>query len=550
MGQDIKARGGIGRREAAPTGPMYTENGGSNIRLAILAPEVQGDIPDYLPLYIQGLLNNNIKKFSAINLIDRQNLNRIISEQNIAASGRFSDKDFVSIGNLTNTQYFLFGTIQKLSGNRYSLQLSVTEASTGVRKANFMKDGAPAQFEGNGTILNEATAELLEQLGIHLTTAGKQALLAGNTSMVLAEAGLARGITAQAGGSEVNALFNFAQAITFDPSQFEALSRLNTLSSSISGGTISQRIVNDIQSRDQWIQAFKETARFFNNHPPFEIIFDPNLIQIGETDFAKRTATLGMRIKLNASEAGFSALNALLEGLERTGRRDAWGFSGWPFIDVSPKTSGTVVFGGKRSFSFKVEISLINEKNKSLGKNSVILNTEAIKLSAGDTKIQLPNIVEGIVSFSNIKAEDLTPVLTIVIVAVNGIPSRVLNTSGYMKIDTGDLEKRNIFPQLGHSDMVSSVAFSPDGRQVISGSTDRMICFWNIIIGKEIAQFVSFTDGEWVVITPDGYYKASSNGDKYLNVSVDNNVYGIDQYREIYHKPQIIEARLQGESAP
>jgi hypothetical protein len=92
-------------------------------------------VPGYLPLYIQGLLNNNINKFSKIVLIDRQNLSRIIAEQNLAANGRYSDNDFVKIGNLTNKQYFLFGTVQKLSGNRYSLQLSVTEASTGVRKA-------------------------------------------------------------------------------------------------------------------------------------------------------------------------------------------------------------------------------------------------------------------------------------------------------------------------------------------------------------------------------------------------------------------------------
>jgi hypothetical protein len=81
-----------------------------------------------------------------------------------------------------------------------------------VRKANFMKDGTAAQFEGNGAVVNEATAELLEQMGVQLTAAGKKALLAGNTSTVLAETGVARGITAQAGGAEVEALFNFAQA--------------------------------------------------------------------------------------------------------------------------------------------------------------------------------------------------------------------------------------------------------------------------------------------------------------------------------------------------
>jgi len=441
-GTVISARGALGRLETATSGPLFTGNGGENIRLAILAPQVQGEVPAYLPIYIQGLLNNNFNRYSAINLIDRQNLDRIISEQNLAASGSYSDNDFVKIGNLTNAQYFLFGTIQKLSGDRYSLQLSITDSSTGVRKANFMKDGPLTQLEGRGTLINEATADILAQLGIQLTEAGKQTLLAGNTSAVKAEAGLARGITAQAGGSEVEALFNFTQAITFDPSQIEALSRLNTLSSTISGGTISQRILNDIQARDIWLETFKETTRFFNDHPPFEIIFDPNLIQIGQTDYTKRTANIGMRIALDSSQAGFDALNALSEGLEKTGKRRDWGFSGWPLMDVSPKAMGTVVFGGKRSFSYKVDAALINENNKTIGNSSIILTTETINFSDGNIRVTPPTSVEGVVSFPNVKAEDLTPILTIVIVAVNGISSQELNASGYMKIETGDLEQR------------------------------------------------------------------------------------------------------------
>ncbi|MCL2759500.1 MAG: hypothetical protein FWD22_04750 [Treponema sp.] len=438
----ISARGAIGGLQATPTTPMFTGDGGRNIQLAVLAPDTHGDVPDYLPLYIQGLLNNNFSRFSNIRLIDRQNLNRIITEQNIAASGNYSDVDFVRMGNLTNAQFFLFGTIQRLPGNQFSLQLSVTEASSGIRRASFIKVGILAQLEGRGTLLNEATAELLSQLGIQLTDAGKQALLAGNMSTVQAEAGLARGITAQAGGSEVQALFNFAQAITFNPEQMEAASRLTSLSTTISGGTISQRIQNDLQARDSWIEAFKEATQFFNSHPPFEIIFDPNLIQIGETDFVKRTANLGMRIEVNPSEAGFNVLNTLLEGLERTGRRSAWGFAGWPFMELNPRTAGTVVFNGRRTFSYKVDVALVNENNKQLGRSSITLNTDIRNFSSGDKTIALPSSVAEIVSFLNVRAEDLTPTLTIVIVAVNGVSSNIINSTGYMKIETGNLQAR------------------------------------------------------------------------------------------------------------
>ncbi|WP_461255992.1 formylglycine-generating enzyme family protein [Treponema sp. R80B11-R83G3] len=447
----ISALGAIGGLKTSFTGPYYTGDGGKNIRIAVLAPEIQGDVPTYLPVYIQGLLNKNFTKFSAMVIIDRQNLNKIINEQDIGTNGRFSDKDYISIGKLTNAQYYLFGTIQKISGERYSLQLSVSDSGTGVSKARFMKDGFLAQIEGSGSLINEATADLLAQLGITLNDAGTLALLAGNSATVKAEAGLARGITAQAAGSQIEALFNFSQSIAFDPSQMEALARLNTLSSAISGGTLSQRIVNDIQARDRWLEAFKETTRFFNDHPPFEIIFDPNLVQEGVTDYVKRTANLAMRIALKPSEAGFNALNALLEGLEKTGKRKDWGFSGWPFLDINPKTPGTVVFAGKKSFSYKVDVTLLNEENKILGKGSITLNTKDLNFTSGDGKVFSPSGDMGMIRFPNVKAADLTSTLTIVIVAVNGIPSQKLNASGYMRIDAGDLGEQygNISGNIG-----------------------------------------------------------------------------------------------------
>jgi len=41
----------------------------------------------------------------------------------------------------------------------------------------------------------------------------------------------------------------------------------------------------------------------------------------------------------------------------------------------------------------------------------------------------------------------------------------------------------------GHTDMVMSVAFSPDGKKIVTGSVDKTVRIWDVATGKELHKF-------------------------------------------------------------
>jgi hypothetical protein len=120
------------------------------------------------------------------------------------------------------------------------------------------------------------------------------------------------------------------------------------------------------------------------------------------------------------------------------------------------------------------------------------------------------------------------------------------NTLKLWEVSSG----REIRSFTGHSSSVYAVAFSPDGKLALSGSNDGSTRLWQVQTGKEIAQMVAFKDGEWVTITPPGFYIASPNSDKYINVRVKGNqLRGIEDYKTLYHRPNnAIQLALQGET--
>ena len=113
--------------------------------------------------------------------------------------------------------------------------------------------------------------------------------------------------------------------------------------------------------------------------------------------------------------------------------------------------------------------------------------------------------------------------------------------------DAGSGKKIKTFS--GHAGFIQSLDFSINLGNFVSTSRDGTIRLWNIATGREIAQFITFTDGEWIVITPEGYFNASRNGAKHLNVRLGNKVFSIDSLYEKFFNPVYVASVLQGKKA-
>jgi TolB-like protein len=492
--------------------PRFDGDGGKGITLAVLQPAATGlqREEQYLTSFVQGILTSDLNRVTAMTIIDRQNLDRVIAEQ-VAAAGVTKDTADKKIGETTGADFVLTGELIRIRTGGYSLQLAVTELSTNERKASHTAAASVAGIE-RSTAVKDAAADILSQMGINLTEEGKKLLYGMEEKTVAAETALAKGLTAQRAASTpqttIETMSYLYQAQALDPSLLETAGRLAAYQAAVftapevtipelavpvytgnigadarnkiaayraQGEAIrkqqaylldQKKVLMDQQKtllakQRELIALLHETENFYEAHPPFEIIYDPALEQVGEVDFQKETVNLRFRIATTGT-ASLQVMRNIIDGLEsmRQGFRsinegldkiqpqlDTVNAAGREYA-VSPVSAGIQArdktMGDSWGFdkweqgkgrTFAIQAALYNDRGKRIASASVSLKNEIM-----GTSYTAPQNAIGFCTFQDVKVNDISDTLKITINRVNTVAVDNAANVGYIKISTGYTE--------------------------------------------------------------------------------------------------------------
>ncbi len=104
---------------------------------------------------------------------------------------------------------------------------------------------------------------------------------------------------------------------------------------------------------------------------------------------------------------------------------------------------------------------------------------------------------------------------------------------------------RGLCALVGHRHWITQIRFSADGRRIFTSSRDGTVKVWAANGCALLATLYTRGDGEWLLITPEGFFDTSSPaGADLLSVVRGRAVIGIDQVFQSLFNPDLVREKL------
>jgi WD40 repeat protein len=99
----------------------------------------------------------------------------------------------------------------------------------------------------------------------------------------------------------------------------------------------------------------------------------------------------------------------------------------------------------------------------------------------------------------------------------------------------------------GHRGSVNSVAFAASGKRVLSGGDDGSIKIWNAASGQLLVSLFARSDGEWLAMTPAGFFAASRGEADVVHVVRGQRLTLVAQIYDHLYRPDLVGEQLKGD---
>ncbi|MBC7930343.1 MAG: caspase family protein [Rubrivivax sp.] len=106
----------------------------------------------------------------------------------------------------------------------------------------------------------------------------------------------------------------------------------------------------------------------------------------------------------------------------------------------------------------------------------------------------------------------------------------------------------------GQRDAVGTVEFSPDSRLLLTACADGFTRVFDVATGAELCRFITFGDGNWVVVAPDGRFDTSNldeiKGVHWIAPDDPLKPLPLEIFMRDYYEPRLLTRLLSGEKLP